>query len=233
MPQARIFHCTCFDLPHLSSFITLACHTIQNCMYLSAVPFVKYKFHTLVTVVSYTCHAKELKIAPILDKLLEYKRNWIQHANRMPCNRLPRAMKHYSPTGRRNHGRALKRLLDTWDRNRSTSGPTPWQIYDDDDDDDMPMGLLPKCEVPYLIQCNEYAALRLEIRVSNPEMSEQSALHCFHTRSEAHPASYVLILGVVLGGKAAEYWSGPLNCMWWWGWDLWELHLHWTKCLLT
>jgi hypothetical protein len=44
--------------------------------------------------------------------------------------------KRYSPTGRRNHGRPLKRLLDTWDRNGSTSGPTPWQIYDDDDDDD-------------------------------------------------------------------------------------------------
>jgi len=34
-------------------------------------------------------------------------------------------MKHYCPTGRRNHGRLLKRLLDTWDRNGSTSGPTP------------------------------------------------------------------------------------------------------------
>jgi hypothetical protein len=42
-------------------------------------------------------------------------------------------MKHYSPTGRRNHDRPLKRLLDTWVQNRSTSGPTPWQIYDDDD----------------------------------------------------------------------------------------------------
>ena len=80
--------------------------------------------------------AKELRIAPILDKLLEYKRSWIQHVNRKPRNRLPRVMKHYSPTGRRNHGRPLKRLLDTWDRNGSTSGPTPWQIYDDDDDDD-------------------------------------------------------------------------------------------------
>jgi len=57
--------------------------------------------------------AKELKITPILDKLLEYKRNWIQHVNRMPRNRLPRVMKHYYPTGRRNHGRPLKRLLDT------------------------------------------------------------------------------------------------------------------------
>ena len=45
-------------------------------------------------------------------------------------------MKYISPTVRRNHDRPLKRLLDTWDRNASTSGPTPWQIYDDDDDDD-------------------------------------------------------------------------------------------------
>jgi hypothetical protein len=72
----------------------------------------------------YTCHisgvyktntqiTKELKITPILDKLLEYKRNWVQHINRMPRNTLPRAVKHYSPTGRRDHGRPLKRLLDT------------------------------------------------------------------------------------------------------------------------
>ena len=57
----------------------------------------------------------------------------IQHVNRMPRNRLPRVLKHYSPTGRRNRGRSLKRLLDSWDRNGSTSGPTPLQIYDDDD----------------------------------------------------------------------------------------------------
>jgi len=79
---------------------------------------------------------KAIKITPILDKLLEYKRNWIQHVNRTPRNRLPRVMKHYSPNGRRNHGRPLKRLLDTWDRNGSTRGPSPWQIHDDDDDDD-------------------------------------------------------------------------------------------------
>ena len=40
------------------------------------------------------------------------------------------------PIGRRNRGRPLKRLLDTWDRNGSTSGLTAWQTYDDDDDDD-------------------------------------------------------------------------------------------------
>ena len=57
--------------------------------------------------------AKELKTTPIMDKLLEYKRSWIQYVNRMPRNRLPRVMKHYSPTGRRDHGRPLKRLLVT------------------------------------------------------------------------------------------------------------------------
>jgi len=48
--------------------------------------------------------------------------------------KLPRVTKYYSPTGRRNHGRPLKRLQDTWDQNGSTSGPTPWKIYDDDDE---------------------------------------------------------------------------------------------------
>jgi hypothetical protein len=57
--------------------------------------------------------AKELKITPILDKLLEYRRNWIQHVNRMPRDRLPRVMKYYSPTGRKKYGGTLKRLLDT------------------------------------------------------------------------------------------------------------------------
>ena len=57
--------------------------------------------------------AKELKKTLILDKLLEYKRSCIQRVNRMPRNRLPRVMKHYCPTGRRNHGRPLKKLLGT------------------------------------------------------------------------------------------------------------------------
>jgi hypothetical protein len=43
-----------------------------------------YKTNTQIT--------KELKITSILDKLLDYKRNWIQHVNRMPRNRLPRVM---------------------------------------------------------------------------------------------------------------------------------------------
>jgi hypothetical protein len=53
--------------------------------------------------------AKGLKITPMLEKILEYKRNWIQHVNRMSRNGLPRVMKHYCRTGRNNHGRPLKR----------------------------------------------------------------------------------------------------------------------------
>ena len=52
--------------------------------------------------------ANELKITQILDKLLENKRSWIQHVNRMPRNRLPTVMKQYTPTCTRNHGRPLK-----------------------------------------------------------------------------------------------------------------------------
>ena len=48
-----------------------------------------YKTDTQIT--------KELKIIRILEKLLEYKSNWIQHINRMSRNRLPRVMKPYSP----------------------------------------------------------------------------------------------------------------------------------------
>jgi len=57
--------------------------------------------------------AKELKITHMSDKLLECNRSWTQHVDRMHRNRLPKVMKYYCPTGRRNHGRPLKRLLDT------------------------------------------------------------------------------------------------------------------------
>jgi len=80
-----------------------------------------YKKNTQIT--------KKIKVILILDKLLEYKRNWTQNVNRMPRNRLPMVVKHYSATGRRNCGRALKRLLGTWDWNGSISGPTAWHIW--------------------------------------------------------------------------------------------------------
>jgi hypothetical protein len=55
---------------------------------------------------------KELNITTVLDKIQDYRRNWTQHVNRMPRNRLPRSIKNYTPKGRRNQGRPLKRFLD-------------------------------------------------------------------------------------------------------------------------
>jgi hypothetical protein len=52
----------------------------------------------------------------------------------MPRHGLPRVMKHYSPTGRRNHGRPLKRLMD-WISETGT-GQQVAQVHDIYDDDD-------------------------------------------------------------------------------------------------
>jgi hypothetical protein len=37
--------------------------------------------------------AKELNITPVLDKIQDYMRRWIQNVNRMPRNRLSRLIK--------------------------------------------------------------------------------------------------------------------------------------------
>jgi len=55
---------------------------------------------------------KELNMNPVLAKIQEYKRNCLQHVNRMPRNRLQSILKNYRPKGRGNQGRPLKRLLD-------------------------------------------------------------------------------------------------------------------------
>jgi hypothetical protein len=36
--------------------------------------------------------ASEINITPNLDRMHEYKRNWLQHTNRMPRNILPRIL---------------------------------------------------------------------------------------------------------------------------------------------
>jgi hypothetical protein len=53
--------------------------------------------------------AKKLNVTPVLDKMVDYRRNWIQHVNRMLHNRLPKIMKNYRPKCRRNQGRPLMR----------------------------------------------------------------------------------------------------------------------------
>jgi hypothetical protein len=68
--------------------------------------------HTWTDRESNTESAKELNITAVLDKIQDYKRNGIQHVNRMLRNRLSRIMKSYTPKDGRNWGRPLKRLLD-------------------------------------------------------------------------------------------------------------------------
>jgi hypothetical protein len=65
-----------------------------------------------------------------LDRMQEHRRDWLQHINRMGYSRLPRILKNNQQV--EEQGRQLKRLLDAWDRNWSTSGPDG----DDGDDDD-------------------------------------------------------------------------------------------------
>ena len=105
--------------------------------------------------------AKELHVTPVLDKKQEYRRNCLQHTNRMTHNRLPRILKNYSPTDRRNQGR----LLDVWDWNGSTSG----QDDDDNDDDEKEEELVELCHIYNsvmlmetlrgLLYCNDYMIL--------------------------------------------------------------------------
>jgi hypothetical protein len=71
---------------------------------------------------------RRIKYNPVLDKIQDYKRNWTEHVNRMPCN-ITHADKKLHLKRQRNQGRPLKRLLEAWDQNGSTSGPTPWPLH--------------------------------------------------------------------------------------------------------
>ena len=52
---------------------------------------------------------RKLRIAGILDKTDEYRRNWLSHLQRMPQNGIPLKSYHYRPQGRRTTGRPKKR----------------------------------------------------------------------------------------------------------------------------
>ena len=52
---------------------------------------------------------RELQITGILDKIDKYRRNWFQHLQRMPQNRVPLKSYCYRPQGRRTIGRPKKR----------------------------------------------------------------------------------------------------------------------------
>jgi len=52
----------------------------------------------------------ELRITGILDKIDEYRWNWLSHLQRMPQNRIPLKSYHYRPQGRR----TIRRLKKRW-----------------------------------------------------------------------------------------------------------------------
>ena len=79
------------------------------------------------------CIRHELRITGILDKIDEYRWNWLSHLQRMPQNRIPLKSYHYRPQGRRAVGRPNKRWreqLELWRWNGS-KGPI-LDVYDDD-----------------------------------------------------------------------------------------------------
>jgi hypothetical protein len=54
----------------------------------------------------------ELQTKSILDKIDEYRWNWLLHLQRLPQNRIPLKSYHYRPQGRRTIGRPKKRWLE-------------------------------------------------------------------------------------------------------------------------
>ena len=52
--------------------------------------------------------SREPRITSILDKIDEYRRNWLSHLQRMPQNRIPLKSYHYRSQGRRTIGRPKK-----------------------------------------------------------------------------------------------------------------------------
>jgi hypothetical protein len=56
---------------------------------------------------------RELQTESILDKIDEYRRNWLLHLQRMPQDRIPLKSYHYSPQGRRTIGRPKKRRRES------------------------------------------------------------------------------------------------------------------------
>jgi len=63
---------------------------------------------------------KELEISGIQDVRLKYKKNWINHLERIDNTRLPKHALNYKPRGRRDHGRPRKR----WQRVDAGRGET-------------------------------------------------------------------------------------------------------------
>ena len=72
-------------------------------------PLAGYTFYDYKTNKSIS---RELQTDCILDKIDEYRRNWLAHIQRMPQNQIPLKSYLYSPQGKRTIGRPKKRWTE-------------------------------------------------------------------------------------------------------------------------
>jgi len=56
--------------------------------------------------------SSELEINPVVNKIQNYRNEWIQHVRRMDRGRLPHLIRKYQLRGKRSQGRPIERLLD-------------------------------------------------------------------------------------------------------------------------
>ena len=164
----------------------------------------------------------------------------------MMVNRLPRVMKHYSSTGRRNHGRPLRRRLDTWDRNGSTSGPTPWNIDDIDDNDlllCLPNGLRPSGSptktlywTSLLHTCHMSLPLRLILSdfitqiIFGEEDRAQSSLLCNLLHSPVTSSLSGPNISIINNDEVTCTWYFPGSVFVWKRMPFWKSVLLWSSC---
>ena len=75
---------------------------------------------------------RELRITGILDKIYEYRRNWLSHLQRIPQNRIPLKSYHYIQTTRKENNwkteEALERAAGTVETER-IKGSNPWCLW--------------------------------------------------------------------------------------------------------
>lgn len=60
--------------------------------------------------------------------------NWIQQANGMQRNILPKLLENHKQHGSRNQERHLKRKQNDWGQTGLGSAPASWLLFDDDGD---------------------------------------------------------------------------------------------------
>jgi hypothetical protein len=56
---------------------------------------------------------KNLEVTPVINKVKNYRKNWLAHVEQMEEDRSPKSIVKYTPTNKRLRGRPRKKLTDT------------------------------------------------------------------------------------------------------------------------